>query len=346
MNITPNHLPPDKQFYRGGLIDLSDFTLVQTQADNHWDAFIARSPERSIFMCSTFLNACGHPHALYWCLKKKQKVAAVAISLDSNTLRPTLETPVVYNGIALAPSAHNKNLAQIRSARFSVLCFLCNALISEFPDLKLRLPPQIDDIRPFSWHNYDVGYQKVKIGIQYTSILNICPQVFSVDNGAIGMSAEMSASRRQDIRYALKKEYKTTECYDIDIFRKLLRETFLRQNKVQNSRENEQYLNITKSLHAAGLLRAFNCGLPESGIEAIALFGVIGNRAVYLYGAGRQERRKSYAGTAVLQNAFERLAADGICYVDLEGVNSPSRGYFKLSFGGSLTPYFTIESES
>jgi hypothetical protein len=36
------------------------------------------------------------------------------------------------------------------------------------------------------------------------------------------------------------------------------------------------------------------------------------------------------------------LALEGIAEVDLEGVNSPRRGWFKLSFGGALLPYYEL----
>jgi hypothetical protein len=41
-----------------------------------------------------------------------------------------------------------------------------------------------------------------------------------------------------------------------------------------------------------------------------------------------------------LFQAFLKLGQDGFRQVDLEGINSPKRGYFKLSFGGTITPYF------
>ena len=44
--------------------------------------------------------------------------------------------------------------------------------------------------------------------------------------------------------------------------------------------------------------------------------------------------------------AWSRLFTDhGIKHIDLEGVNSPKRGWFKLSFGGTLENYYSIEYE-
>jgi hypothetical protein len=38
-----------------------------------------------------------------------------------------------------------------------------------------------------------------------------------------------------------------------------------------------------------------------------------------------------------------KLAQDGKKEVDLEGVNSPHRGWFKLSFGGTLESYWQVK---
>ena len=36
----------------------------------------------------------------------------------------------------------------------------------------------------------------------------------------------------------------------------------------------------------------------------------------------------------------------GVKFVNLEGVNSPFRGWYKLSFGGNLKPYYRLTLNS
>ena len=79
-------------------------------------------------------------------------------------------------------------------------------------------------------------------------------------------------------------------------------------------------------------------GTPGS----IAVYAFDQRRAYYLFGASDPAMRDSPAGTAVLWDAFTALSKEGISQVDLEGVNSPRRGWFKLSFGGDLRPYYQI----
>ncbi|NTW98733.1 MAG: GNAT family N-acetyltransferase, partial [Geobacteraceae bacterium] len=61
-----------------------------------------------------------------------------------------------------------------------------------------------------------------------------------------------------------------------------------------------------------------------------------------LFGASDPAQRDTPTGTAVLWDAFFHFAVMGLTEVDLEGVNSPKRGWFKLSFGGDLKPYFQV----
>ena len=37
-----------------------------------------------------------------------------------------------------------------------------------------------------------------------------------------------------------------------------------------------------------------------------------------------------------------KLRIEGINTIDLEGINSPKRGFWKLGFGGDLLPYYNI----
>ena len=340
-----NHLPPDKRFYRGGLIDLSEYSLASAEADSDWDAFIETSPESSIFAHSAFLKACGEKLDLLWCLKGKARVAAVVLPLDRASGEPTFDSALIYFGIFTARPDPKQNPAQIRSDRFALLAFLDEELSERHPRLKLRLPPGIDDIRPFLWHNYGQDGPKFRTDVRYTSIVPVASLVQAADEQATPLYLGMSKSRRQTLRYARKDNCATTERHDPDLYERLQQETFARQNLTIVPEELAQRVAIINSLHAAGLSRSFACAGADGEIEVVAIFAHLGKRAWYLFGAGNSERHDSHAGTAVLWDAFAALAAAGIEEIDLEGVNSPARGYFKLSFGGSLTPYFALSLE-
>ena len=103
---------------------------------------------------------------------------------------------------------------------------------------------------------------------------------------------------------------------------------------------------LIASLLDSGAAKMFVSHGPSSGKPgAYAIFGIQGVRSFYLYGASEKGARGSACGTWVLWSAFNRLRGMGVMTVDLEGINSPERGWFKTSFGGSISPYFTISYE-
>ena len=77
-------------------------------------------------------------------------------------------------------------------------------------------------------------------------------------------------------------------------------------------------------------------------VGSMAFFGWDNKRAYYIFGASDPKKRSGQSGTSVIWDALYDLSKNGIKEVDMEGVNSPARGWFKLSFGGELKPYYEI----
>ena len=69
---------------------------------------------------------------------------------------------------------------------------------------------------------------------------------------------------------------------------------------------------------------------------------MINNKAIYLNGARSEQSNQDYSLTYNMISSLFSLKEIGVEIVDLEGVNSPKRGFWKLGFGGSLSPYYNI----
>jgi hypothetical protein len=81
----------------------------------------------------------------------------------------------------------------------------------------------------------------------------------------------------------------------------------------------------------------------EGTVVYAACYGWDSKRAYYLFGGGHPHVSEPWQGTLVHWEAFKDLAQGrNLNEVDLEGVNSPQRGWFKLGFGGDLRPYFHV----
>ena len=139
-----------------------------------------------------------------------------------------------------------------------------------------------------------------------------------------------------------KYDLKTEISPDVELLNLLHEKTFERQG-IKRSKTEENYLrNICNNLiknDSGCLLVTYVDGKP-----ATAAFWVYDKyRAYYIFGATDPEFRNQETGTKNLYDSFSFLNKKlGIKEVDFVGVNSPQRGSFKLSFGGSVVPYYII----
>ena len=67
-------------------------------------------------------------------------------------------------------------------------------------------------------------------------------------------------------------------------------------------------------------------------------------KGYYFLGAGNSVNKTSWQSTFGHCEIFRFMQKKfDINFIDLEGVNSPKRGWFKLSLGGNLVPYFKVK---
>ena len=76
------------------------------------------------------------------------------------------------------------------------------------------------------------------------------------------------------------------------------------------------------------------------------IFTIHNNKGCYLFGAGDKDKMQRYDGTFCIWEAMKMLSRSGVHIIDLEGVNSPERGRFKLGFGGNLKKYYHVSKNN
>ena len=188
------------------------------------------------------------------------------------------------------------------------------------------------------------GLQKrFLIDVRYTSYLNIGDFRNAKSLDEINSYKQSSVSRRQQIRYSIRDKILTTESNNIGMFIDFDKETLSNQSINLNPDYYDKLFNLIDKLISTKKAKMFLSSTAEGLPGSIAIFGIDALRAHYLYGADSPDLRNDSIGTAVLWNSFYKLSKMNINQVDLEGVNSPKRGWFKLSFGGELIPYYSIK---
>jgi hypothetical protein len=320
---------------------VSKYSLAPVEDLEKWDTFVEKSPQGTLFSLSCYLNAVGQPFELLYVVKGKEIRAGIALIKDAQG-NCTLHDFVIYNGLLFSPQPKNQNHVKRLSDEFEILTFVSDALPQQIPKIKLALSPGIKDLRPFIWHNYDCKKAvRWALDLRYTCYVDISGcQREEYENTPL--FKEMGTSRRQEIRYARRNRVFAEQSSDVGCLVDLYSKTMEKGGGV-----DLVYLNLLKSLLLKllddGKGKQFIVKNDQNEVVSAAFFGFDNKRAYYLFGGSDPKKQTSYSGTVVLWDVFVALSREGIYEVDMEGVNSPQRGWFKLSMGGSLLPYYELK---
>jgi len=254
---------------------------------------------------------------------------------------------VIYDGIIFRDLSH-LNRSQRNSEEYSLQKFIAEEVILRYRNIYIKLSPEIKDIRAFKWVNYrNKSEKKYSVEARYTSYLDINDFEDKDSFLESNIYINSSNSRRQIIRKVFNNKVITKLSNNISSFIKLFEKNMLSQNiKISNERLNFINQLLTRLLKEKKIKifnSYFNGERPAS--SAIFLLDQHRNRAYYLFGANDPDQKNDYTGTAVISEAIMNLTKD-IELIDLEGINSPNRGWFKTSFGGNTKLYFHVSVES
>ena len=319
-----------------------EYRLVEVLADEDWDLFVDESFNGTISSKSYYLKHSRVNYKLYYCYKKEELRAALAV-IESNSKKDlVLDDFVIYNGIMYNKPTNKQNHAQKLSEQFKIQEFIANELTTMYNSIELSLHPSIVDIRAFLWVNYGKNKPQYKSSIRYTTYIDISDFKDSNKLEDISIYNKSSTSRRQQIRYAIKKNYKTTIIENSEKFIEFYDKTMKRQNIDIKKETLKDMKSLINNLINKNMAKIYACYDDLGELGSMAFFGWDNKRAYYIFGANDPDKRDGHSGTSVLWDAFYDLNKMGINEVDLEGVNSPHRGWFKLSFGGKIVPYYEI----
>ena len=318
------------------------YSLEKTNADKRWDKFIEASPNGTVFSLSKYLDSLGENYSVYYCYKKKEIRAAVALMEDNEGRSAELHDFVIYNGIMFGPRANAQNRYQVYSEHFKIATFLVEEISNIYQSVSLSLDPSIIDVRPFLWYNFNTKMAKYQVDIRYTSYVDIASFSKCEKLEDIQIFRECSSARRQEIRYGLKKGVYTGEVFDADLFVEFYNKTMRRQGLKVPLQTLEQMKKLITQLFFERVGRMFVSYTAKKQPGSMAFWGIDSKRAYFIFAANDPKLRNEHTGSMILWDSFLALSKDGVKEVDLEGVNSPHRGWFKLSFGGDIRPYYHL----
>jgi hypothetical protein len=322
------------------------YRLQAAGLDLAWDDFVASSPDGTVFITSNYLAHTGCRLGLYHCYNANELRAIVAVVESPDGASAILDDLVIYSGVCFGAPTHGQNRAQQNSERHEIASFIAAALAERYQRIEFALAPSINDVRPFLWHNYGQEHGCYNVDVRYTSYLAIGDFASAQHLDGIEAYIQATGARRQQIRYARRDGVLTEEFSNVGLFVDFYRRTMERQGEDVGQDKLDRMATLVDALLGSGAARMFISKTSDHNAGSAAVYAFDHRRAYYIFGASDPDLRDSPTGTAVLWDAFAELAAAGITQIDLEGVNSPRRGWFKMSFGGKLRAYYQITKDS
>jgi hypothetical protein len=323
--------------------NLNKFSLVKTNEFSEWDSFVEHSPEGTIFSTTGYLDAIGRKFALFYVYKGSTIAAGVCLILSDDGSSSELDSMAIYGGILFSPKDPQQNFTSRLSDEFEITTFLIPELLRFYEKIEIALVPSFKDLRPFLWHNYfEADSKKCKVDLRYTSYLDILRCTRLNDDDSLPLFQNIGYSRRQEIRHARRDKVSAKESQDISVLVDLYCHTLKNQGIEVPKKKRDVIVRIGNQLLATKRGTLITVDNAKRTTVSAGLFCWDNKMGYYLIGASHPAIKERYSGTMLLWDSFSILQNKGISILDLEGVNSPQRGWFKLSFGGTLTPYYKI----
>ena len=308
-----------------------------------YEEILKNSPQGNIFCSTRFLDIIKIDYHL-WNVKQGEEVKAVmcfTVSKDKKNI--IVNDLVIYTGIIF--NLDEKRLeTKKRHDEFKITEFIIKNITKKYKKIEFQLSPFFKDIRPFQWYNYNKKKEKkFDIEVKFTSYINYSNQNLDIfENTKLYNS--METVRRYDYRTALKEDASIKESDNVEKFISFYIELMKKQKIKLSLKKIKDLSNILSQIIKSKIGNLFYICNKKNSILYSIVYLRDDKRGYYFLGAGGQKNKTSWQSTfghcgivKFMKKKYE------ISSVDLEGVNSPNRGWFKLSLGGDLSQYFKVK---
>lgn len=298
-----------------------------------WDAFVAESPQGSVFCTAAFLAAGGQPFEVVGVREKGELLlGAVLIQNEEGLINPLSR----YQGILFAPAVTAAPQHKVARKTLDLLTFLLAELGAQRDAVRLSLHPSITDLRALQWfHYHEPEKGQFELKLRYTGVLDI-----GTPPDAEAILAQARTVRRQECRRADKRGYTVEASEDLELLIALEKQTLARQEVTRSAAEEALERKVLQAALRHGFGSLLLCRDPEGAPAGAAFFLHDQKTGFYLIGANDPAYRKEGTGSYVLFEQIRRCKERGLTGVDFCGINSPNRGDFKTSFNAQVFPFY------
>ena len=321
--------------------ETSKLKIKKCVSDDIWDDFIYSSENKNFLSLSSLINSSKTKCIKYLIYKEKEIVASFHIYIKDKKITSggQLYTPINYK------LNYNSNKSSEYYKKFLILEKFINFLTKNYNYGEITLDYFSEDLRPLMWNNFNNSKKIFEImEIKYTSVINLS-NANKFDNyedlEKSTFYTLLSRSIKQQYKNSKKENLDFQESKNFKYAQEIMYITFKRQNNKVDKSLNFYEKNFSK-YHEKKQLKLFYT-LKKNKVLSFTLFGVVGDSAKYLHGGRLLNDNKDYSLTYNMISSILNLKKNNINFIDLEGVNSPKRGFWKLVFGGDIKPYYKFK---
>lgn len=302
--------------------------------DEEWDTIVQNSSQGNYFVSSEYLNSTLRGEDKF-AVTKNKKIVALTV-LDSHSGIDGCKSRYSSYQSLIYVDKNNLDYRQV-ILRMEIQQNLLPMLLDLDAHIHLTLHPSINDIRGFQFYAYENELKEFQVTPLYTGVVNF--ERYTNFNTYLD---SIQANRRQEYRKLKDKNLPDEENQrDINSFVSIYEETFKREN-ISVSRDELDF--ITKIIQEIRKENSMLHFLTEDNIGKVAtsFVGLSGNQAYYQFAGSLKNSGNVSYSSRLLALLIKRLMGQEIRSIDLVGMNSPKRSYFKTTFNPELHCYFDI----
>lgn len=306
----------------------------KNEVDDIYKSFIILSPQKNVFCSKEILKFFFEDLDLYTVCKNDRIKSFIYLFKDKDGF--VKSQPFIYSGIINHPKLNMKN-ARYNNEVFKLNELIVNDIFINYKNININLPINFLDMRPFLWFNYGENNKKqFHVTPRYTSIIKIK----SIEHDVV--FNEIDDVKKRDINKVLKdKNYRVSNKIDLNLIKKFYIDTMEKNKGSFDVYAFTKIFNFFETQITAGKIIQATTYFLEKPLYSV-LFLNDEDTSCYLYGSGNVETKNRYAGSLALWKAIEQSIDRKLSFIDLEGINSPQRGEYKINFGGNISSYYNV----
>ncbi|MCF8307727.1 MAG: GNAT family N-acetyltransferase [Bacteroidales bacterium] len=306
---------------------------------NLWDSFVETQKYGNIYQHTTWLNTIFKQQngnikiKIIACFDKEDRIiGGIAFGLQKKFGVKLIVHPFLsqFSGI-LIPDRNTQYASKNLKYRKEILESIIEKLEEDLDVIDLNLPPEINDIRPFTWNRFSTD-------VKYTFIQKLDHPEEILNNFEPAIRRQIKKAQKEDISINTGAGHKL-----VNDFYQLLTMSYKRQ-KHQFKFTLEEFFSIIesvkkiKSIHVSFYL-AYLSEKPVAG-QAILFFN---NTAYYWLAGGNPEYFNTGVNQYIMYKIIEDSFSNGMKWFDFIGANTPGVENYKATYNFPLVPYYKVK---